>query len=164
MERCTCAECGCELGDRHLDWRFRLPDEIHLLPAGERSPGVELSDPDPERAEVLLRGDREAYLRVLLVVHAADGRTVTFGVWLAVARADLDAARRRWASEGYDALVVDGRLANALPGVDLFGVPVRVSVRHPDHLPYVTASTDATMSALLTGALSPDRFAALLPW
>ncbi len=102
-------------------------------------------------ASVLLQvPDLGAFVRALLPVRLERAHKLTFGVWVAVAPEDLKRASDVWWEPGYRDLVIEGRLANALPPNVELGAPVRLAVRNPEHTPYCDSSTDPNLQALLT--------------
>jgi hypothetical protein len=50
---------------------------------------------------------------------------------------------------GYQDLQLDGMLANSIPPWGLLAVPVRLSVRDPQHNPYCSGSPDPQLSRVL---------------
>jgi hypothetical protein len=90
------------------------------------------------------------FVRALLPVALTGGYTVTFGVWIGVRPDDLQRTFQVWWEPEYAELVLDGRLANALPVWGLLTAPVRATVRNPEHTPYCSASPDAQLHAVLT--------------
>ena len=155
----VCAECGrpLDLHDRH--YRFRLPDAL----VGADGAHIWCSHEDPA-ASVLLRASRVgAFVRCLLPVQLTGGFTVTFGIWLAVRRRDLRRAHRVWWSPDYPALVLDGRLANALPVWGLLAVPARARVRDPGETPYVVESTHPELTRVLSEQWPHEDLLAALP-
>lgn len=157
-----CAECGRPTDDHDRHVRFRVPDPV--LAAGE-APAEDLwtTDPDPLRAVLLQRQGVGAFVRCLLPVELSGGYTVTFGVWVAVHPHDLQRAFRAWHAESYPELVLEGRLANALPVWGLLAAPVRAGVRVVDETPYVMSSSDDVLQEVLTRRWSHEQVLAALP-
>jgi len=104
-----------------------------------------------------------AFVRALLPVHLTDGFTVTFGVWLAVRPDDLQHAFRLWWEPSYRDLVLEGWLGNALPRWGLLTAPATASVRDVDQTPYVSNSSDPTLSQVLTREWPHEDVLAGLP-
>lgn len=134
--------------DRHE--RFIMPDR-----ALEPGPWHDAEDwwmnGEDAGASVLLQvPDLGAFVRALLPVRLERAHKLTFGVWVAVAPEDLKRASDVWWEPGYRDLVIEGRLANALPPNVELGAPVRLAVRNPEHTPYCDSSTDPNLQALLT--------------
>ena len=77
------------------------------------------------------------------------GYTVTFGVWIGVHPDDLRRAFKAWWSAEYEALQLEGRLANALPVWNIFAAPVGLAVTDPQATPYCVSSSDQDLSAVL---------------
>lgn len=103
------------------------------------------------------------FCRALLPVRMDGGYSVHFGVWVAVHPDDLQRAFTVWWEPEYVDLELDGFLANRLPGWDCLGSPVHLAVRDPDHTPYVTASSDTTLSEVLQRRWPHDQVLPLLP-
>ena len=154
-----CAQCGRPLDLHDRDYRFRLPDAL----VGADGTQIWCSHEDPA-ASVQLRARRVgAFVRCLLPVQLTGGFTVTFGIWLAVRRRDLRRAHRIWWTPDYPALVLDGRLANALPGWGLLDAPARAGVRDPDETPYVEESADPALARVLAAEWPHDQVLATVP-
>jgi hypothetical protein len=90
------------------------------------------------------------FVRALLPVSLSGGFTITFGVWLLVHPDDFQRAYRIWWEPEYADLVLDGWLANALPGWGLLATPVRAVVRDPEETPYCSESPDQPLAAVLS--------------
>ena len=83
---------------------------------------------------------------------------------------DLNRAFDTWWAPEYAELKIEGRLANALPSWDVFGIPVNLAVTDPEARPYCVANSDKELQAVLTnewdhepvlaGLLEQARFAA----
>jgi len=146
----ACSVCGRAThgGDRNV--RFRLPDPVLQLPDRDDADGVWKSEPDPNRAVMMMVPNLGGFLRALLPVHLSGGDTVTFGVWVGVHPDDLKRAYDLWWDPGYTNLTVSGRLANALPEWGLLAVPVELEVVDPEATPYCVRSTDAGLSKVLS--------------
>jgi hypothetical protein len=96
-------------------------------------------------------------------MRALPGYTVHFGVWVAIAPDDLQRAFRVWWEPANAELELDGFLANSLPGWDCLGSPVHLIVRNPEHTPYVVASDDQDLQAVLRGRWPHESVLSLLP-
>ena len=155
----VCAQCGrpLDLHDRH--YRFRLPDML----VGADGARTWCSHEDPASSVMLRARGVGSFVRCLLPVRLTGGYTVTFGIWLAVRRRDLRRAHRVWWSPDYPALVLDGRLANALPGWGLLDAPARAGVRDPDETPYVEESADPALARVLAAEWPHDQVLATVP-
>jgi hypothetical protein len=103
------------------------------------------------------------FVRCLLPVHLTGGHTLTFGVWVGVPPDLLQEAFRRWTAPDYADLVLDGRLANALPGWGLLAAPVRATVRDPEETPYCTSSPDPDLQRVLTARWPHEEVLAEVP-
>ena len=66
---------------------------------------------------------------------------MTFGVWVCVHPDDLKRAYDIWWDPTYPSLMVNGHLANALPGWGHLAAPVDLEVVDPDATPYCVRST-----------------------
>lgn len=159
----TCALCG-RPGDGHdRNVRFRLPDPVVGLPEQERTPGIWLSEPDPARAVMMQVPELGGFVRALLPVQLAGGHSVTFGVWVGLHPGDLKETFDVWWAPEYKDLRLDGRLANALPLWEVFGVPVSLEVRDPDATPYCVSSQDEKLHSVLTSEWDQELVWAALP-
>ena len=158
-----CALCGRAIDshDRHV--RFRLPDPVVRTPEKDQVQGTWKTEEDPNAAVMLMVPDVGAFVRALLPVRLTGGHTVTFGVWVGVHPDDLKRAFDTWWAPEYADLRMDGRLANALPAWDVFGVPVGLAVTDPQATPYCVASPDAKLSAVLTSEWDHEAVLAGLP-
>jgi hypothetical protein len=146
----SCPSCGRPLDahDRHI--RFTLPDPVLATEEREHVPGAWLSHEDAWTSVMMQIPGLGPFVRCLLPVRLTGGHSVTFGVWVGVTPADLHRAYALWQAPEYTDLVLDGRLANGLPGWDLLGAPVRASVRRSDETPYCTSSPDPLLSRVLS--------------
>lgn len=104
-----------------------------------------------------------AFLRALLPVQLTGGYTVTFGVWVGVHPDDLRRAFETWWSSEYPQLTMEGRLANALPAWDVFGVPVTIAVTDPEATPYCVGSPDQQLGSVLSDRWEHDLILRGLP-
>lgn len=119
----TCPTCGRPLDSHNQHFRFTLPDPVLDTPARESAPGTWMSHGDPNSSVMMQVPSVGPFVRVLLPVSLTGGFTVTFGVWLLVHPDDLARAYRIWWEPQYADLVLDGWLANALPGLGTAGCP-----------------------------------------
>jgi hypothetical protein len=158
-----CATCGrpMEAHDRHV--RFRLPDPVLPMPRQDRAEGTWKTDADPNKAVMMLVPEAGAFVRALLPVQLTGGYTVTFGVWVGVHPDDLKRAFEIWWTAEYAQLTMEGRLANALPCWEVFGVPVTIAVSDPDVTPYCVSSSDQELASVLTDEWDHDLVLDTLP-
>lgn len=160
-ERCRACGRPVDEHDRHV--RFTLPDPVLDLPDRERSPGAWLSHGDASSSVMMQVPGVGSFVRCLLPVRLTGGHAVTFGVWVGVAPGDLQHAFRRWTAPDYADLVLDGRLANGLPGWGFLAAPVRATVRDPEETPYCTDSPDPGLQRVLTAEWPHEDVLAALP-
>lgn len=158
-----CSVCGLATHDRDRHVRFRLPDPVLQLPDRDDSEGVWKSEPDPNRAVMMMVPNLGGFLRALLPVHLSGGDTVTLGVWVGLHPDDLKRAYDLWWDCAYPSLTLSGRLANALPEWDLLGVSVELEVIDPNATPYCVRSSDAEMSRVLSEEWDRARVLSGLP-
>ena len=146
----VCPSCGrpLDVHDRHV--RFTLPDPVLATEGGEHVPGAWLSHEDAWTSVMMQIPGVGPFVRCLLPVRLSGGHSVTFGVWVGISPEDLQRTFRLWWAPEYAGLVLDGRLANALPGWGLLAAPVRATVRNTDETPYCTGSPDPVLARLLT--------------
>lgn len=104
-----------------------------------------------------------AFVRCLVPVALTGGFTVTFGVWVGVHPDELQRAFHVWWEPEYRDLVLEGRLANALPVWGLLGVQVQARVHDENETPYVDHSQNPVMTQVLTGQWDHDLVLAALP-
>lgn len=140
-----------------------LPDPVLEIPERDQRPGTWKTDEDPNAAVMMMVPDVGAFVRALLPVQLTGGHMVTFGVWVGVEPDDLKRAFDAWWSPEYAQLHLHGRLANALPAWEVFGVPVSLAVTDVDATPYCVASTDAELQAILTTEWDHEPVLATLP-
>lgn len=142
---------AAEIETTEVHARIDLPDALWQLP--------------PERREALWQRDGlcrldgvGCYVGCLLPVRLTGGTTLTFGVWLAVAEADLQRAQRVWGTADYPAFQATGELANAVKpwGTEVLGAPARVEVRDPGRLPYLAATEHPVLSRVLAEVWDRD--------
>jgi len=129
----------------------------------DRLHGTWKTDEDPNAAVMMMVPHVGAFVRALLPVRLTGGYTVTFGVWVGVHPDDLERAFGVWWAPEYAQLQMEGRLANALPAWDVFGVPVSLAVTDPDATPYCVASTDPELHSVLADEWDHERVLAGLP-
>ena len=146
----TCSSCGRALDahDRHV--RFTLPDPVLASEGREHVSGAWLSHDDAWSSVMMQIPGVGPFVRCLLPIRLSGGHAVTFGVWVGVSPDDLQRAFRLWWAPEYAELVIEGLLANALPGWGMLAAPVRATVRNPDETPYCTRSADPSLARLLT--------------
>jgi hypothetical protein len=112
---------------------------------------------------MMLVPDLGGFIRALLPVQLTGGYTVTFGVWVGVHPDDLKRAFDVWWAPEYTDLRIRGRLANALPGWDVFGVEVDLAVTDPDATPYCVDSPDSKLRAVMTSYWDHELILSALP-
>lgn len=163
MDDPSCSLCGRPLDEHERDIRFTLPDPVLHAPEQESTAGAWLSHEDASTSVMMQVPGIGAFVRCLLPVELTGGYTVTFGVWVGVHPDDLQAAVAVWWEPRYRDLVLDGNLANALPGWGLLGAPVRARVRDEDETPYVVQSADPALTRVLTERWPHETVLATLP-
>jgi len=146
----ACSVCGNATHERDRNVRFRLPDPVLQLPDAERTDGIWKSEPDPNRAVMMMVPNQGAFLRALLPVHLGGGETVTFGVWIGLHPDDLKRAYDVWWDPDYPRFKASGRLANALPKWGLLAAPVDLEVLDPEATPYCVRSADNQLGKVLS--------------
>lgn len=159
----TCILCGRATESHDRNVRFRLPDPVLRTPEKDQAQGTWKTDDDPNAAVMMMVPHVGAFVRALLPVQLTGGHTVTFGVWVGVHPDDLKRAFDTWWAPEYAHLRMDGRLANALPTWDAFGVQVSLAVTDPQETPYCVASSDIELSAVLTNEWDHEAVLAGLP-
>jgi hypothetical protein len=159
----TCELCGRSTDSHDRQVRFRLPDPVLRTPEKDELQGTWKTHEDPNAAVMMMVPDVGAFLRALLPVRLTAGHTVTFGVWVGVHPDDLKRAFDTWWAPEYAQLQIEGRLANALPVWDVFGVPVNLAVIDSDATPYCVASPDAELQTVLTKEWDHEPVLAGLP-
>jgi hypothetical protein len=143
--------------------RFRLPDPVLDVPQREYTPGTWSSEADPSRAVLLQVPGVGAFVRCLLPVRLTGGHAITFGVWLGVHPDDLQRAAAVWWEPAYRDLVLEGRLANALPVWGLLAAPAEARVHDEDETPYVVGSPDPLLARVLSEAWPHEDVLAAVP-
>lgn len=134
--------------NRHI--RFALPDPVLGLPERERTAGTWMNDADARTSVMMQVPTVGPFVRASLPVALTGGYAVTFGVWISIHPDDLQRTFRVWWEPAYKDLVLEGVLANALPGWGLLAAPVKAVVRNPDQAPYVDESRDPLLAAVLS--------------
>ena len=109
-----------------------------------------MSHDSPEQSVMMQVPNVGPFVRCLLPVHLTDGYTVTFGVWIGVHPDDLQRAFGVWWEPDYRDLVLEGRLANSLPGWGVLAAPLTAVVRDIDQAPYVSRSPDHLLEEVLS--------------
>lgn len=71
-------------------------------------------------------------------------------MWIGVHPDDLERAFDTWWTPEYAQLAMEGRLANALPAWEVFGVPLTLAVTDPEATPYCVGSSDQQLASVLT--------------
>jgi hypothetical protein len=143
--------------------RFTWPDPVIERGVNATAEGLWISHGTPRESVFLAVEDLGSFVRALLPVRLTGGYTVTFGVWVGLAPADMQSAYERWFAPDYSQLVLEGRLANGVAPWGLLGAPVRLEVRNPDETPYCSASSDATLADVLTNTWPHEKVLAVLP-
>jgi hypothetical protein len=133
------------------------------IPEGDELPGTWRTDQDPNAAVMMMVPHVGAFVRALLAVRLTGGHAVTFGVWVGVHPDDLKRAFETWWAPEYAQLQLEGRLANALPAWDVFGVPVSLAVIDPNQTPACVASSDEGLHEVLTREWDHELILAGLP-
>jgi hypothetical protein len=91
------------------------------------------------------------FIRVILPIKLNDGFAVDFGTWLEIDNEDFRTAWQAWNFPEYKDLAIEGYLANAVAPFDKFPhAVVKVTVREPEQVPYVTSSDNEFFTRLLT--------------
>lgn len=127
-----------------------MPDPALEPGPWRNTEGWWMNGQDAQSSVLLTAPGLGGFVRALLPVRLERAHTLTFGVWVEVTPDDLKRAHDLWWAPGYRDLVIDGRLANAVPPNVEVGAPVRLVVRDPEHTPYCDSSSDPALQALLT--------------
>lgn len=135
---------------------LRAPEQDHAQ-------GTWKTDGDPNAAVMMLVPEVGAFVRALLPVQLTDGYTVTFGVWVGVHPDDLRQAFDTWWTPEYADLRIEGRLANALPAWEVFGVPVNLAVIDQESTPFCVGSSDQELASVLSAEWDHETVLAGLP-
>lgn len=146
MSTRTCPTCGRPIDEHNRHVRLVLPDPVLALPPEDRASRTWGSDP------LIQVQDVGAFVRVLLPIRLTGGYSLTIGTWLAIDPARLRSVWEQWETPSYEAITLDGYLANKIPpwGADVLGAPCTAIVRDPSELPYLTVSTQTTLNAVLS--------------
>jgi hypothetical protein len=144
-----CPSCGRPLDAHDRNVRFTLPDPVLDAPEQERTPGTWMSHAGARESVMMQVPGIGAFVRALLPVRLTEGHTITFGVWLAIDPAELQAIMATWWEPEYQNLRMAGWLANAVPPWGLLTAPVQTVVRDPDHTPYCADSADPQLDRVL---------------
>lgn len=150
-----CVLCGRSPAAHERDPRFLLPDRIATLPDREFTPGIAMTGESAEDS-VLMKTDHEGFIRATLPVRLVGGRTVQYGLWVAIDPPELERAFEAWTEPSYADLRLTGTLANAIPPWGLLDAAVELAVRDPDELPVCVASADPELTRVLSGEFDHD--------
>jgi hypothetical protein len=159
----VCASCGRPIAEHERDVRFVLPDPVLEVSGRDEAEGVWKSQADPDQAVMMMVPNLGGFLRALLPVRLSGGYSVTFGVWIGVHPDQLKRAYDVWWTPEYAKLSITGRLANALPGWEVFGAPVELAVTDVDATPYCVASSDRILESVLTDEWDHEAVLSRLP-
>lgn len=91
-----------------------------------------------------------AFVRAILPVRLSGGHSVTFGVWVAIAPAELQRVFEVWWKPEYAHLTLDGYLANEVMPWGLLKSHVTLNVLDPDQTPYCVSSNSSGLNAVLS--------------
>ncbi len=99
----------------------------------------------------------DLFIRVVLPIQLDGGHSIIFTPWMSVSIEVFDTEISTWDND-YLSFACEGTLTNALPPwpTTTRGRPIRVEARNIDELPYVTTSTDAIVSNILTNSWDHD--------
>jgi hypothetical protein len=158
-----CPDCGRQRSEHNRHVRFTLPDPVIRSGVDVGAEGFWMSHETPRESVFLSVHSVGSFLRALVPVQLTGGYTVTFGAWVGVPPEEAKHAFDVWWTPAYSSLDIEGRLANALPGWDVFGAPVRLVVRNVEETPYCDSSTDEVMAGVLSDVWSHDAVLASLP-
>jgi len=145
-----CPTCGHALDAHNRHVRFSLPTPIWDLPERDQTPGTWLSHATPRESVMMQVDGFGAFVRVLLQVQLDGGHTVTYGAWLGIHPSQLHETFAVWWSPEYDALRLEGRLANTIAPWDLLGAPATATVRNADETPYITDSDHQELAGVIS--------------
>lgn len=161
---CDCAECGETLDENELNVRFEWPEMLLRRPEAERRHGVSMNAADPMRASLMDVGGAGGFVRALLDVSLSEDSLISFGVWVRLSREDLVRTAMSWNTSDYERLELAGELANVIKPWDVLGAPVEIEVRHPNMLPWVSASASIEVAQMLTATWDRRLIHSALPW
>lgn len=159
----VCATCGRPVDEHERDVRYTLPDPVLDLPDRERTDGTWMSGPSAVESVMMQIPGVGPFVRALLRVRLTGGYSVRFGVWLSFHPDDLQYAFKIWWSPDYASLRLRGVLANGIEPWGLLATPVEISVLDENQSPWVTASDDADMLAVLVNEWDHEVVLAALP-
>jgi hypothetical protein len=129
--------------------RFTLPDPVLDVPGRETATGTWMSHATAGESVMMQVPNVGAFVRALLPIRLTEGRSITFGVWLAVDPRELQSIFAVWWDSEYRNLRLAGWLANAIRPWGLLAAPVEAVVRDPEELPYCDRSGDAELDRVL---------------
>ena len=104
-----------------------------------------------------------AFVRALLPVTLTAGHTVTYGTWIAIHPDELQRTFATWWAPEYQALELDGYLANRIAPWDVLAAPVHLVVRDPEQTPYCADSQHPELRSVLTREWDHDSVLDALP-
>nr|WP_158515524.1 DUF2199 domain-containing protein [Kitasatospora sp. MBT63] len=155
---CTCCDGTLSAGDPRFN--LSLPDPVAKMSAYAQETCIRfLSD------FMVSTENIGAFTRALLPVTLTDGRTVTFGVWVAIDGPTyryISELGRDGTDEEYATMEFDGLLANALEPWGRKVLRAEVSVAIPDSpfdrpTPQIISSTHATVTRMLSEPWAPGK-------
>lgn len=149
MASSVCETCGRPVDEHERDIRYTLPDPVLDLPDRERTDGSWMSGPTASESVMMQIPGVGPFVRALLPVRLTGGYSVRHGVWVNIHPDDLQEAFTVWWSPDYAKLRLRGVLANGIKPWGLLARPVEISVLDENQSPWVTASDDADMRAVL---------------
>ncbi len=119
----------------------------------------------PTERPDLIAFEEKRFVRALLPIHLDDGASVTFGTWLEVDLPDFNHAVEVWFGEAYGDLMLQGRIANAVPpwGATVIARQCTARVLVNDQIPYMTVSPDALVTRILKETWPASAIVASLP-
>jgi hypothetical protein len=97
----VCPVCGRALREHDRDYRFRLPEPVLALAESEPTPGIWMSEPDPNQAEMMQAPELGEFVRCLLPVHLTGGHSIRFGVRSGCTRMTSRRAYEGWWAPSY---------------------------------------------------------------
>jgi hypothetical protein len=127
-------------------------------------PDAALDVPETGRHKVngglLYVDDQGAFTRCLLPVALTGDFELVLGTWMKISHADMKHAEAVWDDAAmYAGLVLHGTLANSIKpwGEDMLGAAVTAVVRNTDEIPYVDASDNQVIRAVLRDVWDRDQ-------